>query len=221
MNQKFIIANWKQQKTWGEAANWGEEFAGLAKAGSFGSAVVVVCPPTPFLQNLSVLLEPVGVVLGVQDVSPFEDGAHTGFIGVNQIGQFCRYAIVGHSERQEDRGQVWQKAQLCLSANVTPIICFKSPDQYQLLDGAIYALEDPEHISQQGVYRPKNIEELKGWLQEARNFFGSEAPIIYGGSVNPDNAGELAALDNLDGVLVGYASLKPAAFVDIVSRFSL
>jgi len=82
-------------------------------------------------------------------------------------------------------------------------------------------LEDPENISQNGVYRSKSLAEVQKLVDEARRFFGDEPKIIYGGSVNEENAQELASIAGLDGVLVGNASLNPVTFADIVSKFSL
>ncbi len=225
--RKLVIANWKQNKTLEEALTWCGEFGRLIEGVEGGTRVnldavtVVVCPPAPFVDKVAGALKPLGVAVGVQDVSPFADGAHTGFIGVNQVKKYCNYAIVGHSERQEDRQLVHQKAQLCLGAGITPLVCFKSPDQYKIMDGAIYALEDPQNISQNGVYQAKSLAEVQKLVDEARKFFGDEATLIYGGSVNEENAGELATVLELDGVLVGNASLNPVTFADIVGKFSL
>lgn len=218
--KKLIIANWKQTKTLGDTLVWCKEFVRLWGVHA-GKVLPIICPPTPFLEKILQVLTPTGVELGVQDISPFDDGAHTGSVGVNQVRQFIKYAIVGHSERVEDRELVWQKAQRCLAAGITPIVCFKSSDQYKIIEGAVYALEDPQNISQNGVYLAKNIAEVKKLIDDAREFFGSESIIIYGGSVNGENAQELASISKLDGVLVGNASLNPVTFCDIVSKFSL
>ena len=215
--KKLVVANWKQNKTLDEAVAWAREFVGLC-AGTSGVVLPVVCPPTPFLPELAGVLRPAGVALGLQDVSPFSDGAHTGYVGVNQVKDMVNYAIVGHSERGEDREVVVQKASTCLQAGITPIVCFKSLDQYKKIEGAVYALEDPENISQGGIYRPKVLTEVEELLVKARTFFGNESKILYGGSVNDQNAEELASIPELDGVLVGNASLNPRTFCAIVNK---
>ena len=215
--KKLIVANWKQNKTLDEAVAWAREFVGLWD-GKSGAVLPIICPPTPFLPELAGILRPANVALGVQDVSAFSDGAHTGYVGVNQMKGLADYAIVGHSEREEGREVVVQKASTCLEAGITPIVCFKSPDQYKKIEGAIYALEDPENISQGGVYRPKALTEVEELLGKARTFFGSESKLLYGGSVNDQNAGELASIPDLDGVLVGNASLNPSTFCVIVNK---
>lgn len=218
--KKLVVANWKQNKTLDEAIAWAEEFVKLWHRKS-SPVLPIICPSVPFLLELAGILRPVGIALGVQDVSVFSDGAHTGYVGVNQVGDLVDYAIVGHSERGEDREVVVQKASMCLDAGITPIVCFKSPDQYKIIKGAVYALEDPENISQGGVYRPKELTEVEELIVKARTYFGNESKIIYGGSVNDQNARELALIAELDGVLVGNASLNPSTFCAIVNKFSI
>ena len=218
--KKLVVANWKQNKTLDEAVSWAEEFVKLWHRKS-GAVLPIICPSVPFLLELAGILRPAGVALGVQDISAFSDGAHTGFVGVNQVGDLVDYALVGHSEREEDREAVAQKASMCLEVGITPIVCFKSPDQYKKIEGAIYVLEDPENISQGGVYRPKALAEVEDLIGKARAFFGNESKLLYGGSVNDQNAGELASIPELDGVLVGNASLNPGTFCVIVNKFSI
>jgi triosephosphate isomerase len=216
----YVIANWKQNKTLTETTLWCEAFSQLLKNIDLTGVLPIVCPPAPFLEKMYSLLKSQDVHFGVQDISSYEDGAHTGFVGTTQIRQFCTHAIVGHSERHESRDLVIQKAKQCLSTDIVPIVCFKTFAEYEIVKGAIYALEDPDNISVGGVYRPKNSHEVGELVDTARKFFGQEATIIYGGSVNGENAKELASIHNLDGVLVGNASLNPAVFADILGKFS-
>jgi triosephosphate isomerase (TIM) len=218
---KYVIANWKQHKTIDEAVSWCEDFVRLTENTDLQSVTPIVCPPAPFLEKMRSVLEAHNIYLGVQDVSMFEDGAHTGFVGADQVKQFCKYAIVGHSERQEPRDLVMQKAEQCLANNIVPVVCFKSSGDYKITDGAIYALEDPENISVGGVYRAKDVQEVGSLVDTARKFFGQESIIVYGGSVNGENAQNLASIKNLNGVLVGNASLNPLEFADIVRKFSI
>ena len=232
--KKLIVANWKQNKTLNEAIHWCQDFIELMeifydtreKKDSMLRTYpeTVICPSFVHTRQVSTLLSKFDrfkISCGVQDISPFDDGAHTGNVGINQLKGFVDYAIVGHSERQEDREVVAQKASMCLHAGIAPIVCFKSPEQYKKIEGAIYALEDPENISRGGAYRPKALTEVEELTGEARTFFGKESKIIYGGSVNEQNAGELASIAGLDGVLVGNASLNPSTFCVIVNKFSI
>ena len=241
---RYVIANWKQNKTLDEAVSWLESFTRLLENIDIKGVTPIICPPAPFLERMLFALKAdfaairgvgresgtrdenaaksaTSVELGIQDISPYADGAHTGFVGVNQVKQFCKYVLVGHSERQESRDLVMQKAEQCLSTNIVPIVCFKSSNDYKIIDGAIYALEDPDNISVGGVYRPKNLQDVVILVDTARKFFGQESVLVYGGSVNGENAQDLASIKNLNGVLVGNASLSPVEFADIVRKFSL
>lgn len=218
---KYVVANWKQNKTYDDALSWCGDFVRPDEDVDLTKVTSIICPPTLFVEGMWTILALYKVALGVQDISPFSDGAHTGFVGVNQVRKFCKYALVGHSERQEPRSLIMQKAEMCLKAFITPIICFKSSDEYEVVDGAIYALEDPENISKDGQYHPKNLQDVVYMVDKAKKFFGSKSVVIYGGSVNGGNAQELASIENLDGVLVGNASLNPREFTDIVRKFSL
>lgn len=218
--QKIVVANWKQNKTLEEALQWALDF-GKFWSQTSKSVLPVVCPPVVFLFKLYEVFKPLNIPLGVQDVSAFFDGEHTGEVGANQIKGFADYAIVGHSERSEDRSLVLQKAELCIKYGITPIVCFKSPDQYVKIEGAIYALEDPQNISRDGNYNPKPALEVINLVENARNFFGDKQKIIYGGSLNEKNINELAKIEFLDGFLVGRASLNLDAFCDIVSKLLL
>lgn len=220
--KKLVIANWKQNMVFDETAAWCTDFGRLLKDGKLSERVkIVVCPPAPFIEKVHQMLHPLGVLVGVQDVSAFEDGAHTGYVGVNQTKHFTKYAIVGHSERGEDCETVAKKVELCTKAGIVPIVCFKSPDQYKKFSGAVYALEDPQNISQNGLYRAKSPDEVCSLVREARRFFGDGETIVYGGSVNEENTSGLVVIEGIDGFLVGRASLDPVAFYDIVSKLPL
>ena len=224
---KYVIANWKQNKTLDEAVLWCRDFVRLVESANFKGVIPIICPPAPFLEKMWSILKwdvptsAPAVELGVQDISPFADGAHTGFVGVNQVKEFCKYAVVGHSERQELPDVVLEKVARCLDADIIPIVCFKFSGDYQQHKRAIYALEDPQNISSGGIYRAKSTKEVQNLVDAGRKFFGYESNIIYGGSVNEENAQDLASIKNLNGVLVGNASLNPAEFADIVGKFSV
>lgn len=216
---KYVIGNWKQNMTLDQLSAWTEKFSKFLGQIDRKAVTVVICPPTPLLSKFKDLQS--SIDLGAQDVSQYSDGAHTGSVGVNQLKPLCKYSIVGHSERNEARGDVLEKAKRCFEAGIVPIICFKSPSDFAITEGAIYALEDPQTISHEGVYRFKSQSELINFVNHARSFFGKAATLIYGGSVNSENADLISSVKELDGVLVGNASLNPKDFADIVRKFSL
>lgn len=217
---KYVVANWKQNKTPEEARRWCEDFRDTLSQNMAGTlAKFIICPSFPMLPVVSEFLTSDNT--GSQDVSEYLNGPHTGNVGATQLRDFCRYAIIGHSERAEDRSVVLQKAELCVKSGITPVVCFKSSDEYKVISGVIYVLEDPDNISSNGQYRAKSAAEIKELLSAAREFFGKEAVILYGGSVNEGNSAELSSMEGLNGVLIGNASLDSKIFVQILRDFSL
>ncbi len=158
-----------------------------------------------------------GFSLAAQDVSLYDEGAHTGETGAFQLKEYCKYCIIGHSERNESIDEILKKRNQCLKNNLTPIVCFKYFDDAVkfYIRGVILVWEDPSSISKDGVYRAKDITEIKKDFNKIRDLLPKEAIIIYGGSVNPDNIFGLAKLPGLDGVLVGHASLDPVQFANL------
>lgn len=217
--KKYIVANWKQNKSFYEASSWCKEFIKNFDANWLNYLDLVICPSFVFLPKVYEALSPLGIFVGTQDISPFRNGAHTGFVGVSQIKPFASFSLVGHSERNESISLVKEKASLCLENGITPIICFKNRDSYFKSQGCIYALEDPQNISLEGVYRPKSVVEVKTLVKEAKEFFGDRSVVIYGGSVNNSNVGQLAQLKDLDGLLVGQASLDAKNFCLMIESF--
>jgi len=162
-----------------------------------------------------------GVESCAQDVSPFERGAFTGENGAFQIKVFSKYAIIGHSERKEPVEVVARKRDLCLMEKITPIVCFVNPSDLLRLykDGCVMAWEDPQNISVNGVYRLEDPAKISAIAKEIRKIIPAEAKLIYGGSVNERNVAAISRISELDGVLVGNASLDPEIFATIVRYF--
>ena len=215
---KLVIANWKMNMNLPETTGWLEEFTRMQKNDSL-AVEVVIAPPFPYLGEV----KSTGLSVGAQDVSALEKGAHTGEVGAFQIKDYCKYCIVGHSERKEDKAAVLKKRNACLKARIIPIVCFVDPadalDYYA--DGAVLAWEDPANISVGGNYKAKDPQEIDAEATFMKKSLPDNATLVYGGSVNRQNAKELANIVELDGVLVGNASLDPAHFMEIVEAFTL
>lgn len=216
---KYIIANWKMNMNLDEVENWMIDFKKIIKEKNFKNKVVLA-PAAPHLYKSSQFCIDKNLECASQNVSPNEKGAHTGGVGAFEVKDYCQYSIVGHSERKEDKKTVLEKRDVCLKYGITPIVCFVKKEEYKeyFKEGALLAWEDPENISKDGVYREKDPQEI----YEAYKYFENEAPntpIIYGGSVNRDNAADLAGIKNLGGVLIGNASLDPKHFLDIIEIF--
>jgi len=218
---KYVVANWKMKMDSHEALDW--DASSVADAAGLG-VHVVVAPSFAHIPLLYEKFDSVEVSLSAQDVSVFDKGAHTGDVGAFQLDDFCKFCIVGHSEREESVEVVKEKIQACLKYDIIPIVCFVTPKQvkeYLSVDGvSIVAWEDPENISKEGVLNPKNNEEVVAGVADLREFVPSKVVVLYGGSVSRQNACDLAKIEGLDGVLVGSASLDSTHFAEIAKAFA-
>ena len=186
---------------------------------------LILCPT---YLNLTVETD---VLLGAQDVSPFEDGAHTGEISAKQLSSIgVKYSIVGHSERRlnETEEELFNEIKRLLENNMTPILCIgerkvdrekgstKAVIGNQLSSVVNYLTENERSnviIAYEPVWAigtgeiPTNDE-----IQEVISFIKSKLPnnkVLYGGSANEENIDELKKIEGIDGYLVGGLSLKP------------
>lgn len=240
--KKLIVANWKMNGT----QEFARDFAAALAEKWFATPSahqVVVCPSFPYLPITLNRLFGTEIACGGQDCARHEKGAYTGEVSAFMLRDIgCRYVIVGHSERrqfhQETSELIRQKAEIALKAGLQPIICIGETLAVREAQKTLAILEEqldqsiPE--SEQAVaiaYEPvwaigtgktattKEILEvhtfIRSWLQKNRQN-GAETPILYGGSVNDQNAQEILSLENVDGVLVGGASLKVEFFWQIV-----
>jgi triosephosphate isomerase len=216
---KYIIANWKMNMNLSQVESWVDKFSELIPEEGFKNKVLLAGSYPYLAEILNFCLE-YNLECCAQDVSTYEQGAHTGEVGAFQLSDFCKYCLVGHSERNEDKKTVLAKRDACLKFGLTPIVCFAQKEDWSNsnIEGALLAWEDPDNISQDGLYREKDSQDIV----DAYEYFATEAPhlsIIYGGSVHKDNAPELAKITNLGGALIGNASLDPKHFLSIISAF--
>lgn len=208
---------------------------------------LLICPPFVFLELVGRLIEGSEIALGAQDCHPAEAGAHTGDISAGMLADIgCSYVIVGHSERRQDHGEgdalVQAKAAAALAAGLTPIVCVgetrEERDAGHTLDvierqvrdslpancgsRVVVAYEPVWAIGSGLSATPADVAEVHAAIRGVlRDLSGKEAAdatrILYGGSVKPGNAAELLALEEVDGALVGGASLKAEDFWAIAS----
>ena len=241
MRRKLVVGNWKMH---GNRPANAELLAGLLAARPF-TADVAVCVPFVFLSETAATLAAGELRWGAQDVSAHEHGAYTGEVSAGMLAELgCRYTLVGHSERRalhsESDALVALKAQAALARGVTPVVCVGetlaereagqtevvvkrqlSAVIHQLAHCAAEMVVAYEPVWAIGTGRTASPEEaqavhavLRAQLQAATGH-GNTMKILYGGSVKPDNAATLFAQADIDGGLIGGASLKAADFVAI------
>ena len=241
MRKTLVVGNWKMHGS--RPAN-AELLAGILGARPF-TADVAVCVPFPYLFETAATLAASDIRWGAQDVSAHEQGAYTGEVSAAMLAECgCRYALVGHSERRAYHGEsdqlVADKAKALLARGVTPIVCVgetlaeRDAGQTEAvvkrqLAAVIHTLAHCageivvayEPVWAIGTGRTATPEQaqavhavLRAQLQAATGH-GDRMRILYGGSVKPDNAATLFAMPDIDGGLIGGASLKAADFVAI------
>jgi triosephosphate isomerase len=241
MRRKLVVGNWKMHGS--HPAN-AQLLTALSAARPFGCDVAV-CVPFPYLSETAVSLAGTDLRWGAQDCSAHEQGAYTGEVSASMLAEFgCRYAIVGHSERRayhhEGDALVADKAKAALARGVTPIVCVgETLEQREAgqtdavvkrqLSAVIHALahcagemvvayEPVWAIGTGRTASPEQAQAVHAMLRaqlHAATPRAAEMKILYGGSVKPDNAATLFAQPDIDGGLIGGASLKSADFVAI------
>ena len=246
MRRPIFAANWKMQKTAGEAEAFADKLLPLVAGAD--RVDIVIAPPFTALDRLGHKLEGSNVALAAQNVNAEERGAFTGEIAPGMLVDLgCRYTLVGHSERRalygENDEQVARKAAALLTHGIRPIVCVgesleqrKRGDALEVVrgqlsdslatveasqaDDIVIAYEPVWAIGTGETATPEIAQEVHGHIREQlRVKFGEAGDRIriqYGGSVKPENVDELMTQSDIDGALVGGASLDPEAFSRIV-----
>ncbi len=243
MKRQLIAGNWKMNGSF--AANE-VLLRALAAGMGGATCQVAVCVPAPYLAQVQGLVEGTGIDLGAQDVSQHESGAYTGEVSANMLRDLAtRYCLVGHSERRQYHGEtdamVAAKAQRALAAGITPIVCVgetlaeretgrtEEVVKRQLaavihtnghcISEIVVAYEPVWAIGTGKTASPQEAQQvhavLRGQLRAATEQ-ADRMLILYGGSMNAANAAQLLSQEDIDGGLVGGASLKAADFLSIV-----
>ncbi|QNN58298.1 triose-phosphate isomerase [Diaphorobacter ruginosibacter] len=247
-NKKLIAGNWKMNGSL--AANAALLSALREGVGARARCDIAVAVPAPYLAQVQQLVANSPIALGAQDVSAHESGAYTGEMSAAMLGEFgVRYVLVGHSERRQYHGEtdavVGAKAQRALAAGITPIVCVgetlaereegktEAVVKRQLaaaihavshcVSEIIVAYEPVWAIGTGKTATPEQAQQVHAVLRAqlaAASQRAADIKLLYGGSMNAANAAELLAQPDIDGGLVGGASLKAADFLQIISAAS-
>ena len=233
MEKTLLVANWKENKTTPQAKEWLEKFGASLSISRSRSKLsinpeVVICPSfvvLPMMAYEASKLE--GVKLGAQDVSKFEEGQYTGEVSAKMLKDFVSYVIIGHSERRkcfnETDEDIKLKIEQCLKYNLIPIVCVSTIQELSSFpselssNGTIFAYEPLFAV---GTGTPDTSENAQKFAEKIKAEVGQNVKVLYGGSVNAENAKSFVSQPDIDGVLVGQASLDPKEFAEIVKKIT-
>ncbi|OFO62927.1 triose-phosphate isomerase [Peptoniphilus sp. HMSC075B08] len=241
MRKKYICGNWKMNKTSSEALEFAKEINDF----DFDRVDILIAPSFVTLESLRKNLKDEIKVAG-QNVSEFEDGAFTGEVSTSMLKDIgVKDVIIGHSERREKFSEsdeiINAKVKKALADDLSVILClgesleikeegkeidFVRDELLNSLDG----VDDLENLTIAyepiwaiGTGKTCSSEDAENMCREIRNVIdekygeiSQQIRILYGGSVKPSNAGEILSKENIDGVLVGGASLKASDFIEII-----
>jgi triosephosphate isomerase (TIM) len=225
---RLVAGNWKMH---GSRASIAALLDALVRESPPNCAV---CVPFPYLAQVAERLRGSAIAWGAQNVSEHAQGAYTGEVSAAMLKEFgCRYVLVGHSERRqlygESDAQVAAKFAAARSAGITPILCVGETLQEReaggtedvvgrqlgavQFEGGVLAYEPVWAIGTGRNATPEQVQAVHAFL---RKRVGADIPILYGGSVKPQNAPAIFAMPDVDGGLIGGASLVAKDFLDIV-----
>jgi len=241
MRQKLVAGNWKMNGGLAANARLLSRLASEWREG--GTRDLAVCVPAPYLAQAQAALSGSAVQWGAQDVSEHRSGAFTGDVAAGMVAEFgCRYAIVGHSERRQLHGEsdalVGAKARAAIDAALTPIACVgETLDERErgetepvvarqltaLIDAlgvdlrrVVVAYEPVGAIGTGRTAAPEQAQDVHAALRSRLAAAGAgDVSILYGGSVKAANAAALFGMADIDGALVGGASLDADEFLRI------
>ncbi len=247
--RKWIVAgNWKMHNTIAESIVLAKAIKEGAAASKNGQ--VVLAPPFTALFSVAETIKGSNVSLAAQNMFYEDKGAFTGEISPGMLKDIgCAYVIIGHSERRkyfhEQDNEVNLKVKKALAAGLTPIMCVGETDEerekgvtkdvvgrqvkqgvagVEKIDNMVIAYEPVWAIGTGKIATSEQAQEVHAFIRGImKEFYSSKADdvcILYGGSVTKDNIGDLIAMEDIDGALVGGASLKADGFLGIIQNIS-
>ena len=240
-----IVGNWKMNSTVDQARILASAIKDGLK--DLPNVEVAVCPPFTSVQAVRSILRDSGIGVGAQNMHHEASGAFTGEVSTEMVAELCDYVILGHSERREHFGETDESVRLkvaaALETSLKAIVCVgerleareagdaEGVVERQLTEG-LAGVQSPaglliayEPVWAIGTGRAATASDAQAMMAHIRSLLsrqlgaaGAHVPLLYGGSVTDQNVGELVREPDIDGALVGGASLKPDVFVRLVQN---
>ena len=245
MPERVVAGNWKMNVAVSETVPFLERLmSGLPIAG----VTSIVCPSFVSLHTAKQTLADAGIGLGAQDMRPETKGPLTGEVSVAMVAELCTHVILGHSERRHVFGEtsrlVNSKVLSALSVGLRPIVCVgetlvereSGRAREVVVDQLRASLNDVDRTSQVlvayepvwaiGTGRAASARDAQQMAAIARHELGvlfgpetaSDVPVLYGGSVNSENVVDFLAMPDINGALVGGASLDAEGFIRLTEN---
>lgn len=243
-DKPLFAANWKMNKTPAQTSDYVVSFWAAAEA-LVPRADIVLCAPFVDIETLRIELAPSSVKHGAQDCYWEPEGAYTGEVSAGMLAALgCSYCIVGHSERRrlffETDEMVARKVAALMAHEITPIVCVgetleeKQKRQtaqrvMEQINAGLGDLSDDQRARLVIAYEPiwaigtglaDDPASANETIKIIRHCIGglADARILYGGSMNADNAAAFCAEPDIDGGLIGSASLDPRKFIQLIQN---
>ena len=242
-----IVANWKLNGSREFNQQWALEFLKYFNGNNF--LPIGIAPASLYIDHLKEILDDYGIKIGAQNIDVLETGARTGEISASMIKDLgCEFSIIGHSERRilfgETSQMICQKLIQANNNSVIPILCIGESAEENQANNTFNVLEKQITQALQGIaelssliiaYEPvwaigsgktPNPEEINSVHEMIKDVVQSRFPkiglesVLYGGSVNFKNAPSLFEQKNIDGALIGGASLDGKEFALIANIFN-
>ena len=242
----IVAGNWKMNTSIREAKSLVAEMKPALE--SIKGVQKIVCPPFVSLAAVADMLRDSSIGLGAQNLYPEAQGAYTGEVSPVVLADLCQFVILGHSERRQIFGEtdefINRKVSAALKARLTPILCVgerlqerEEGEAEQVVerqlrrclqgeDSPTLVVVAYEPVWAIGTGRSATPDVAQSMMAHLRTVLGSlygreaadDVPLLYGGSVSPDNVSEFMLENDINGALVGGASLNAGPFVEIVRK---
>ena len=223
--RKYIIGNWKCNKSHEEVLEWASAIEKSRVVESSDRLQVVLCASFLYLPLLKENAP--SLKLGAQTVSPFSNGAYTGAVSAQQVAQYAQFALLGHAERAKYFGEtdqvVAQQTLQALDAGLTPILAVDDNNWMrrltqldpQQLERSVVMYEPPGAISTAQGGHAVELNQVISAIEQIRREL-KPAAVLYGGSVSPANVANYVSHPSIDGVVPGAASLNYQDLIELM-----